>query len=240
LAAVIAVAGFDGATGQVQAPPANGKVASRLVVDAGGVVEIVPDLATIRLGVVADADDQDSALLANARIAGGVIARARQVGVDANDIDAGRIRVSPRHETVIVDGQETRGPRIGYAASTMMTVTVRDLPRGGALIRDLLKQGVNVIDDIQFALTENRMSAARTEARAAALQSAQRHAEVAARAAGVRLGRLISIGSPPPLDGAADLGASPEEPADVGPVLVLEPGVIEVHEVVRATWALER
>jgi uncharacterized protein YggE len=203
-------------------------------------VEIVPDLATLRLGVTAEADDRDAALLATSKLVTGIIAKARQSGVAAKDIDPGRTKASPRHETVIVDGRETRGRHIGYVASNALTVTIRDMSRAGILIRDLLKEGANVVEDIQFALTEERMSAARTEARASALRSAQGYAQVAAQAASVKLGSLISVGSPPPSDGAADLGGPPEEPADLGSVLVLEPGVIEVHDVVRATWALER
>jgi uncharacterized protein len=231
-----ALAGLGCAAGQAQAPQP-----ARLVVDASSVVEVVPDLATLRVTVVADADEQDAALLANARIAAGVIARARQSGVEAKDIDVGRIKVSPRYETLIVDGREERGRQIGgYAASNTMTLTIRDIPRAGTLIRDLLKAGVNVIEDIQFMLSEDKMSAARAEVRAAALKTAEDHAETAARAAGMKLGKLIGVGSPPSPDGLADIGGLPEEPDDLGPTLIIEPGVIEVHDTVRVVWALER
>jgi len=237
LLAAAALAGLGCAGGQAQAPQA----AARLEIDASSVVEVVPDLATLRVAVVANADEQDAALLANAKIAAGVIARARQSGVEAKDIDVDRIKVSPRYETLIVEGREERGRQIGgYAASNTMTLTIRDIPRAGTLIRELLKAGVNVIEDIQFRLSEDRMSAARAEVRAAALKSAQDHAEAAERAAGVKLGKLIGVGSPPPADGLADLGGPPEEPDDLGPTLVIEPGVIEVHDVVRVVWALER
>jgi uncharacterized protein YggE len=190
---------------------------------------VVSNLATVHLGVIADAADQDAALLANAKVEAGLIAKARQSGVEAKDIAVSHIKVSPRYETMFVDGYETRGRRLGgYTASSTMTVTIRDVPRTGTLIRDLFKEGANVVEDIQFALTEDKLSAARAEVRALALKAAEDRAALAALAAGVRLGKLISIGSPPPADGAADvgLGAAPREPADLGPALVIEPGVI--------------
>jgi uncharacterized protein YggE len=239
----IGVAAFECPAGHAQAPYTPPARTGQLVVDASSVVEIVPDLATLRVGATAEANDRDAALLANAKLVIGIIAKARQSGVAAKDIDAGHTTTSPRHETVIVDGREARGRQVGYVASSMLTVTIRDIPRAGVLIRDLLKSGANVVEDIQFSLTEKRMSEAQAEARASALRSAQGYAEAAAHAAGFQLGSLIGVGSPPPADeaadGAADLGL-PEEPADVGPVLVLEPGVIEVHDAIRTTWALER
>jgi uncharacterized protein YggE len=212
----------------------------QLVVDARSVMEAVPDIAIVRLAVIAGADDQDAALLANAEISARVIAKARRAGVEAKDLDVGRIAVSPRWETLVVDGREQRGRRIGYAASNSMTVTIRDIARAGVLIRDLLEEGASTIEDIRFTLTAERMSAARVKVRASALQTARDHAETAALAAGVRLGRLIALGDPPP-PGQADLGGEePEAPSALGPPLVIEPGVIEVHDEVRVVWTLER
>jgi uncharacterized protein YggE len=98
-----------------------------------------------------------------------------------------------------------------------------------------------VVEGIEFALTDDKLSAARAEVRALALKAAQERAGVAALAAGVRLGKLVDVGRPPPpppAEGQADMGATPE-PTDLGPTLVVEPGVIEIHDVVRAVWALE-
>jgi uncharacterized protein YggE len=84
------------------------------------------------------------------------------------------------------------------------------------------------------------MSAACAKVRASALQTARDHADTAALAASVKLGRLVAVGDPPP-PGQADAGdEEPEAPSALGPPLAIEPGVIEVHDEIRVVWALER
>jgi uncharacterized protein YggE len=86
LAALIAATCLDLATAQAQGQPDPTAVGPQLTVVANSVLEVVPDLATIRLGVIGDAQDQDAALLANAKVATRLITKARQSGVEAKDI----------------------------------------------------------------------------------------------------------------------------------------------------------
>lgn len=224
-------------------PPASESSRPRLSVESHGLVLTVPDIAVVRVGVAGDANDEDSAMTSIATISQALIARCREFGVEAKDIGVSRIKVSPRYETPIAEEPPALGKQVGYTGSNTLTITVRDIPRIGVLLRELLKGGANVIEDIQFALTDDKLAAAKAEARAKALKAAQNYAQAAASAAGVKLGTLLSVGDPPSPDGDADLYVPPElepeqEPVELGQPLRVEPGVIDIGDEILAVWEI--
>jgi uncharacterized protein len=80
---------------------------------------------------------------------------------------------------------------IGYQAGNDVRVRVRDLNRLGVLLDALVTAGSNQLQGISFAIDDT--TALLDQARDRAVQDARRKAERYAAAAGVQVGRVLSI-----------------------------------------------
>jgi uncharacterized protein YggE len=87
---------------------------------------------------------------------------------------------------------EPAAPRIiGYEARNAVQIRVRKLNDMGRIIDTLVSAGANQVDGPSFTLDDPE--AALNEARTAAMRRARERAELYARAAGLRVSRIVSI-----------------------------------------------
>jgi uncharacterized protein YggE len=70
-------------------------------------------------------------------------------------------------------------------------LTIRDLGRLGAILDAVVTQGANTVHSIQFSVGDP--TSVLDQARRAAVDDAQRQAALYAKAAGVTLGRVLSL-----------------------------------------------
>lgn len=160
----------------------------QISVSATGEIEVVPDMATISLGVVTEARLAADALAQNSKRAAVVIETLKAAGIDAADIQTSRLDLSPKWNRT----SNTTEPRIvGYAAQNQVTVRLRDLSVLGAVLDRVTGDGANQFRGLQFGLQDS--SAVEDQALAAAVVTARAKAEVMANAAGVALGPVISM-----------------------------------------------
>ena len=175
-------------------------VGTLLDVSTRGVVSRVPDVATIRAGVVAQATTAAAALAERESRMTRVLAALRRAGVPTRDMATAQVGLQPQYR--YADGQP---PQItGYQASNTVAIRFRDIARAGGILDALVAAGANQIDGPDLSV--DRPEAALDEARTAAIAMARARAELYARAAGLRVRRIVSIG-----EGAADTG-SPRPP----------------------------
>ena len=188
------------AIAQDAAQPAILADGTLLDVVAEGRTTRVPDLATIRAGVVTQAPGAAAALQDNADRMARVLAALKAAGIAERDIATARVGLSPQYRYA-----DNQPPAItGYQATNSVTVTFRDIAKSGAIHDALVKQGANQIDGPTLALDDP--DAALDEARADAVKRARARADLYARAAGLSVARIVSIseagenggGSPPP------------------------------------------
>jgi uncharacterized protein YggE len=208
-------------------------------IDVDGTAERRPDIASVTLGVTGDAADRDTALARHSENVLRILGTIREAGVPAKDIEQLRPRVSPLFETWVENHQEYRGAQTGFRASTRIVLTLRDMDRAGRVIQTVIHAGANYIDAIEFQLAPDRQAAAQAEARAEAIAKARRFAARFAQETGAAGVEFVSAEAPPPPDGAADMYIPPA-PRDWGPPLIIEPGVIEINEKVRAVFRVLR
>lgn len=189
------------ALAQVNAAPDTPPAAGTLLdISTRGVVSRVPDVATIRAGVVAQAATAAAALAERESRMTRVLAALRRAGVPARDMATAQVGLQPQYR--YADGQP---PQItGYQASNTVAIRFRDIARAGGILDALVAAGANQIDGPDLSV--DRPEAALDEARTAAITMARARAELYARAAGLRVRRIVSIG-----EGAADTG-SPRPP----------------------------
>lgn len=172
-----------------------------LDVSAEGRTTRVPDVATIRAGVVAQEPTAAAALSANAQRMARVLAAVKRAGVAERDVRTARVALSPQYRYA-----EGRPPTVtGYQATNTVAIRFRDVGRAGNILDALVSEGANQIEGPNLSI--DQPDAALDEARADAVKRARARAELYARAAGMTVSRLISIsetaqndgGVPPPM-----------------------------------------
>ena len=175
--------------------PAAAQVADGNGVPAGTLLEVsaegrttrVPDIATIRAGVVSQAATAAAALADNAARMARVLAALTRAGVAARDVQTANVSLNPQYR--YVDGQP---PAItGYQASNSVAIRFRAIERSGAILDALVAQGANQIDGP--ALSLDQPDAALDEARTDAVKRARARADLYARAAGLHVERIVRI-----------------------------------------------
>ena len=169
-----------------------------LEITATGRTTRVPDIAAIRAGVVTEAATAAAAAADNAARMTRVVAALRAAGIAPRDLSTAALQLEPRYAEAA--GQ---APRVtGYRATNTVSVRFRDIARAGAVLDALAAQGANQIDGPNFALADP--DAALDTARIDAVSRARARAELYARAAGLHVGRLVSIS-----ENGEDRGGSP-------------------------------
>lgn len=213
--------------------PAAQEGPARLTVAGEGRAAAAPDMATITLGVVAEAQTADAAVAAMSERSATLLARLSQAGLEPRDVQTSGLRLNPRRRQP-EQGQSGPGVIEGFVAATDVTVRVRALDELGPILDATVKAGANTFGGLIFGLSEPQpvLDAARQEA----VADARRKAALYAEAAGVSLGRLLALneaeaGRPPVM--RAELAR-----ADVRGVPVAE-GELEMRAQVTLVYAIE-
>ena len=199
-----------------------------------GEVQAPPDMATLSVGVVTNADTAKAALAANGPAMDKVIKVVRDAGVEPRDVQTSGINISPIYSR---QTQPDDPPRIsGYAVSNTVSVRLRDMSKLSALLDALVTAGANRMTGPNFSLAEPERL--RDEARRKAIADAKRKAELYAAAAGVKLGRVMSIEENEavvmPRFRESMMAAAPAQSR--APV---EAGELDIRATVRVVFALE-
>lgn len=196
--AIGALALPSGAAAQEQPATAMVPAAGTLLdLSARGMTTRVPDLATIRAGVVSQGATAAAALSDNAGRMARVLAGLKRAGIAARDVATASVSLQPQYRYA-----ENQAPVItGYQATNGVAVRFRDVAAAGPVLDALVAEGANQIDGPNLTLSQP--DTALDEARADALVRARGRAELYARAAGLRVARIVSI---------AEAGESAGEP----------------------------
>jgi uncharacterized protein len=153
-----------------------------------GKVEIAPDMATLNLGVTTEADTAAAALKANSDGIAGALSRLKDAGIAERDLQTSGLTLNPRYDYGSSGGE---AKITGYVASNMVTVRVRDLAVLGQTLDAVVTDGANTLGGLSFGLQEP--DSTMDEARRRAVADATHKATLYAEAAGVKLGRIMSI-----------------------------------------------
>lgn len=164
--------------------PAAGAI---LDVTAEGRSTRVPDVATIRAGVVSQAATAAAALGDNAARMNRVVAALTRAGIAARDVQTATVSLSPQYR--YADGQP---PAItGYQASNSVAIRFRAIDKAGAILDALVREGANQIDGPNLSI--DQPDAALDEARTDAIKRARARADLYAAAAGLHVERIVRI-----------------------------------------------
>ena len=182
-----ALAGLLLASTAAIAQPAAADHPTTLSLSAYGETKIVPDQATITLGVQTTAPDAAEAMAQNAVQMAQVTAALRRAGVADEDIQTSNLNLSAQY--VYAPNQPAK--LTGYQASNDVTITVEDLARLGPDIDAVTAAGANQVNGISFGLKDP--TSAEDQARLAAVKALSAKADLYANATGYHIARLLSL-----------------------------------------------
>ena len=172
-----------------------GQTARQLRVTGTGEVFAEPDMATVTLGVVSEAETAADALAQNSETMSEIIAALKAARIAARDLATSNFSIQPK----FIYPDKTRGdqgePRIvGYTVRNSLTVRIRELARTGEILDAMVSLGSNAISGVSFGLDDTGPVMER--ARGQAVADARARAELYADAAGVALGDILLITEP--------------------------------------------
>lgn len=163
---------------------------SQITVSGEGSVFAVPDMALITMGATAEAETAKAAMDQTSDITAAILEQLAGFDIAPRDMQTSDLSLQP----VWSNRSESNGrPRIdGYQASNRVTVRIRNLANLGPVLDAVLTDGANRLNGLQFTVSDP--DPLMNEARRKAVADARAKAELLAEAAGVELGRLISLG----------------------------------------------
>ena len=165
----------------------------RILVTGLGSVDIAPDMAVLGLTVMREAETARLALDANSRAMKNVMKELRVEGITERDLQTSNFSIQPKYiyPPAKANGERKQRQIIGYTVRNSLTVRVRDIENVGTILDKSVTLGINEGGNIMF--TNDDPSAALTQARTQAIQEAVVKANTLARAAGVKVGRILEI-----------------------------------------------
>ena len=232
LAAMLAGSSLAPVAAQDPSPSPSLEREHTLSVSGTGSVSVKPDVADVTVGVTVQRDNAGDAAADAATVMDAVITAIKALGIAEEDIQTTTLNLSP-----VYDYDRSPYRLVGYTASNLVTVTVRDLTKVGPVIDAATGAGATDVNSISFRLQDQ--TAAETEAREMAVLAARAKADTIAAAAGTEITGIISISetnAPIPMpvyygeaDAAAREGGAPT------PVLA---GTIEVRVDVAIVYSI--
>jgi uncharacterized protein len=203
--------------------------------------EVVPDIATISLGVDTERPKAADAARENARAAQEIVNEIKAQGIDPKDIKTVSVTLAPDYDEVRdATGYITKRTLRGYIANNSLTVRIKDIGKAGTLAQQMLDKGANRFDGIayQYSQKEEKIDSLRGDA----VRDAMRKANSYVKAIGIRLGRVLEIASQPhapvPVGMAPRMRAAAAPAQEAALVIPVEPGVETLRTEVQVTWEL--
>lgn len=202
---------------------------SKLIVQGEGKTSAAPDKATVVLGV--QTRDASAAIAAaeNARLMNETIDALLAAGIAENEIQTSSYSLGTEpQDAPVMTGEKQKAPQ--FLASNTVTVNLNNIADVGRVLDAAVFAGSNSIQEVSFDLKDPQPQ--KDLALTLAIEDARRKAEVAAKAAGVKLGRVLEIS-----EGYGYVAAASRSAAfDVA--TPIQPGKMEITASVTMTYEI--
>jgi uncharacterized protein YggE len=227
LAAGLSALGATGAAFAQQRPPGP-----RVVVTGEGSVTIAPDVVQIRSGVTTRGKTVREATEANSKTMAAILTALTESGIPQKDVRTSQLSIHPVYAAQ-EPGKEQR--LTGYSVSNQVSAKIKHIEKLGDLLDRLIAAGATDVWNVEFLVSDPAKML--DQAREAAVADARRRAEVYAKAAGITLGRVVSIEeqagtSPMPMRALAAPAPGTQVP--------IAPGENTLHAVVTVGFEIAR
>ncbi len=170
-----------------KAAAAKSTTPGTIAVGGNSQVLVVPDQIELRVGITSHDAVLAKSKADNDTRSAAVLARLRELGLPARDVQTDAINVQPEYRT------DNGNPPVlvRYMVQRHVVVTLRDVSRFEAVLQGALDAGANEVMNIQFCTTELRKY--RDQARQMAIKAAREKAELLAAGLGAKVGRPVTV-----------------------------------------------
>ncbi len=234
LALVLPIVFLSGCTGTTTLGGIISSQQEGIWVSGRGEVTAVPDIATLRLGIEAQAAGVAEAQAQAFEAMNRVMDALTDNGVAEKDIQTQRFSI---HRVTKWDRVKEEEIVVGYRVTNIVTAKIRDIDKTGAIIDAVAEAGGDLtrVDSISFSIDDP--SAYYEEAREKAMAEAKAKAKQLAKLAGVTLGKPTYISEgiqvPPIIYPRAVYEEAP--PAAASPI---SPGEMEISLTIQVAYAI--
>lgn len=219
-------------TGDTIISPTDG-ANDRIFVTGSATVKADPDIAQAQLGVQSFADSANKAVADNNTRSGAIQTALVARGIGAKDMQTSGFNVYPQ-----MDYEKDRaGVIVGYWASNMLSVKIRNLAKVGDILQAAIDAGANNVSGLYFALEDP--DSLLQEARVQAVADARKRAEGLVGAAGGKLGKVLSIRETSPWYGPVMARVDIAKDASGAQSVPVQPGELEVTGQVEVVFEIK-
>jgi uncharacterized protein YggE len=187
----------------------------RISVVGAGTGKAVPDEARVTVSVVTEAPTVQQATAPNNQATQAVMAALKGLGLDEKSMKTDVIEIYPNYSEP--DTETGTSEIVGYTATTRITVSTKKVDMAGQIIETALAAGANTVDTLDMRTTAQ--AAAQAAGLKEAVDNARKKAEIAAKAAGRKLGKIVSVReiAPGELPYGAEAGGAGDGETTVSP-----------------------
>jgi uncharacterized protein len=165
------------------------KMQRTLSLSGHGEVRTTPDIASLSVGVITNAQTATAALDANNKAMQAVLGSLNAAGIAARDIQTSNLTVSQRYDNRT--DRNSQPQTAGFDASNNVSIVIRDLGALGKILDQVVNAGANQVNGISFGIENEEPKL--DDARKLAVKEARRKAQLYAAASGVVLGDILTI-----------------------------------------------
>ena len=202
-----------------------------------GEINVVPDIATLRLGIQSQKATIAEAQAEATETMNKVMAALKDSGVDEKDIQTQYFSIRQRTRW---DREKEEEIIIGYQVTNMVTAKIRDIDKVGAIIDAAAKAGGDLarVEGLSFSVEDP--STYYKELRGKAMADAEAKAEQLAELAGVTLGKAtyISEGIQVPIPRWVDYMKGGMAPAPEEAPTPISPGETKLSLTIQVAYAI--
>lgn len=185
-----------------------------ITVSGTGIINSVPNEAQFSFGVTTTASTAAAALSANAARMSRVVATLERLGIRPAQLQTAEISLTPQTN-------QSGSQIVGYSASNSVTASTENVAKSGSIVDGAVGAGANLVSGPN--LTPSDQQELSREALVAAMADAHARAATIAKAAGVRLGQVVTVTEqsstiPPLVPGIEARAANASTPVEAGTV----------------------
>ncbi len=158
--------------------------ATTITVYGNSVQNVVPNQASVTVGVTDQKSTAQSALSLNSQKLSAVIDAIKAMGIPSKDFATSGLNIYPQY------GNGNPGPLIGYQVQNQVTISVPS-SQVGSVLDKAVSAGANQVQGVNF--TSSSSSSAYQSAYQQALQNAAREAKAIASSLHQRVLRVVSV-----------------------------------------------
>lgn len=199
-----------------------------------GKIEVKPDIAIVRVGVLANGTTvkaaQDELNKNINKVTEGLYSLS-SIRIDEADVKTENYNITPNID--YNDGKQTIK---GYQANSTIVVKVREVDRADTIVDVATSYGANQVGGIQFEV-DNKKDAL-NKARELAVSDAKKKAEDAARIAGFKLGKVINYSESEDGDYPFAMMSKAQDARESGIPTQVQPGTNEIAVTVSLSYEI--